>query len=347
MADSPAVFSSLDGLLCRLQQLGATRVLCKPLVENDNTKQQVYLGGNFEVLRLLPYRDIRTEQKGTRPNFKADLSLFWIDAEDRTARAPEAKLILYPDYPEVRFSGFLRGCPIAPSLLMQPTPGKDRIHSKKPDGRELLFGVSNSGQVLAYLAAPGSNVALEIQNRRQSGKLKLIGVFSEILFPEADDSKLVLLSRLREIHRQGWHPSQKLNREGRAEPYAAQNGGGYTLEALFGVKPNGDAVPDFLGWELKAYSQGRVTLMTPEPDVGYYGSNGVESFVRRYGHACEAGVLYFTGTHKVNVVCGATTQTLMLEGFDSASGKILDVGGGIFRWTARALCLQVGRSWIY
>jgi hypothetical protein len=34
-------------------------------------------------------------------------------------------------------------------------------------------------------------------------------------------------------------------------------------------------MPDFLGWEMKAYSGDRITLMTPELDGGMYGENGV------------------------------------------------------------------------
>lgn len=109
----------------------------------------------------------------------------------------------------------------------------------------------------------------------------------------------------------------------------AQNGGGYTLEALLGIKPNGEAAPDFMGWEVKAYSGSRITLMTPEPDSGYYGQNGVEAFVRKYGRQLPDDVLYFAGMHKVGAPCVSSGQTLLLEGFDSSSGKILDVNGGI------------------
>lgn len=72
-----------------------------------------------------------------------------------------------------------------------------------------------------------------------------------------------------------------------------------------------------------------MTLMTPEPDSGYYGKNGVEAFVRKYGRQLPDDVLYFTGTHKVGVNCASSGQTLILDGFDSNNGKILNVDGGI------------------
>ena len=112
-------------------------------------------------------------------------------------------------------------------------------------------------------------------------------------------------------------------------PYTARNGGGYTLEALFGIVPNGISAPDFLGWELKAYSSGRVTLMTPEPDTGYYGTKGVEAFVRKYGRPIANDVLYFTGTHRANEKCTGSGHTLTLRGFDLLARKIVDVDGGI------------------
>ena len=46
------------------------------------------------------------------------------------------------------------------------------------------------------------------------------------------------------------------------------------------IIPNGRSEPDYMGWEMKAYSSGRITLMTPEPDGGMYGEAGVKAFVR-------------------------------------------------------------------
>ncbi|MGB9150151.1 MAG: MvaI/BcnI family restriction endonuclease, partial [Burkholderiales bacterium] len=127
----------------------------------------------------------------------------------------------------------------------------------------------------------------------------------------------------------GWHISCRLNRDGQVIPYAAQNGGGYTLEALLGVKPNANSTPDFLGWEIKAYSSGKVTLMTPEPDAGYYGKHGVREFVRKYGYDAGDDVLYFTGVHRANMLCSKSGQTLRLRGFDHVKKKITEVDGGI------------------
>lgn len=323
------VFPDLDSLLARFRELGARRILCKPLAENDNSKQQIYLGGNFEVLRLLPYSEVRAEAGGARQNFKAALKLSRIDAAGHVAEAAGSQLILYPDYPEVRLSGFLRGCPIAPSGALRPVPKESRRFYNGPDGRFLFLAITDSNSILAYLALRDSRVAREVEQQQGRGSLAQSGVFLEVGIPGRGNARAELLSKLRQIHSAGWHESRRLNNAGVPIPYAAQNGGGYTLEALFGIRPNGESAPDFLGWELKAYGSSRVTLMTPEPDTGYYGKQGVEAFVRKYGHSRGDDVMYFTGMHRANERCNATNLTLTIRGFDAGKGKIVNVTGGI------------------
>lgn len=321
-------FGSLADLVNRFKALGATRVLCKRLAENDNSKQQIYLGGSFEVLQILPYKDIRTDSGFKRDTFKAELDFNWIDSAGRVSKAPGAQLILYPKYPEVRLSGFLRGCEIAPSDHMRPVQRGERV-SAGPDGRHLFLAVTPSNSVLAYLALLDDAISQEFEALAASEKLLVVGVFLEVPIADAGSSRQALLAKLRQIHANSWHESRRLNRSGIAIPYAAQNGGGYTLEALFGILPNGISAPDYQGWELKAYSTGKVTLMTPEPDTGYYGTNGVEAFVRKYGRQIENDVLYFTGIHRANVPCAVSRQTLEVRGFDVLTNKIVDVNGGI------------------
>lgn len=321
-------FQRLSDLVDRFKALGANRILCKPLAENDNTKQQIYLGGSFEALQLLPYTEVRADSGLKRETFKADLDLSWIDPAGHVAKAPGAKLILYPKYPEVRLSGFLRGCPIAPSRHMQPIPKGSRA-SSGPDGRLLFLATTPTNSVLAYLAVRGDALAAEFDSIRRTGRLLQVGVFLEVPLQDSATSKQVLLNKLREIHLAGWHSSRRLNSSGIVIPYTAQNGGGYTLEALLGIVPNGISAPDFQGWELKAHGSGRVTLMTPEPDGGYYGRHGVEAFVRKYGRTLQGDVIYFTGTHYANRVCSTTGQTLTVRGFNADTGKIEDVSGGI------------------
>lgn len=322
-------FNNIDSLIQAMRSLGAVNLLCKPLAENDNTKQQIYLGGSYETLKQLPFSELRSEPGLKRQNFKASLNFFWMNENAQMEQATGAQLILYPDYPEIRLSGFLRGCSIAPSALLQPVPKEARLHNNGTDGRCLFLGVTTENKILAYLSPTGSTISAEMTKRIQDGHCQLNGVL--YLIPNTDqiDSRTILLARLREIHQAGLHQSKRLDKQGVAIPYKAQNGGGYTLEALLGIKPNSKAAPDFMGWEVKAYSGSRITLMTPEPDSGYYGQNGVEAFVRKYGRQLPNDVLYFTGTHKVGSPCTSSGQTLFLDGFDSNTGKILSVDGGI------------------
>lgn len=322
-------FNNIDDIVKAMKAFGATSFYCKPLAENDNTKQQVYLGGSFEVLKQLPFSQIHSDAGIKTPNFKAAINLFWINPAGLAEQASGAQLILYPDYPEVRLSGFLRGCSLAPSKLMQPIPKPLRQYNNGPDGRYLFFGVTPDSKIFAYLAASHSTVSSEAVQKIGNDTFSPNGVLFQIYEEEKLDSRTILLEHLREIHHAGWHNSIRLSKDGHVMPYTAQNGGGYTLEALLGIKPNGESAPDFMGWEIKAYSRSRITLMTPEPDSGFYGENGVAAFVRKYGRKLPDDVLYFTGTHKAGQQCKASGQTLSLDGFDANKGKITKVDGGI------------------
>lgn len=52
---------------------GCQKIYLKNLSPNDNSKNQVYLGGSFEILNILPIAEIKTEEAGdwNRERFKA------------------------------------------------------------------------------------------------------------------------------------------------------------------------------------------------------------------------------------------------------------------------------------
>jgi len=317
-------FAELSQLVSCFRDLGATRVFYKSLSENDNSKQQIYLGGSFEVLSYFPYGTVHAEPGLKDPVFKAAVSFFWVGPHS-IEQAHTAQLILYPRYPEVRLSGFLRGCKTAPNRHLRAIPKAVR---KGSDGRVLFFGTTPDGRTLAHLATAGSPLAFEALLAPQNDS----GIFRELAVPgtPAGDSRSVVLQRLLEIQRLGAVPSMRLDKTGERIPYLARNGGGYTLEALLGIRPNGDATPDFMGWEIKAFSRDRITLMTPEPNGGFYGTDGVGAFVRRYGRPVAGkDQLYFTGVHQYGRPNATTLMTLSLSGFDPSKGTITDVGGRI------------------
>ncbi len=305
------VFDTLTALVSRFSALGATRVFFKPLAENDNSKQQVYLGGSFEVLTFFPYGTVHAEPDLKEPTFKAALEFHWVGPKT-VEKAQGAQLILYPRYPEVRLSGFLVGCRTAPRMHLRPIPKQDR---KGVDGRIMFFGTTADGRTLSHLAPAESALAYEALLAPYIDA----GLFKElpIVGTPAGDSKSLVIQKLREIQLMGPVPSMRLDRAGNCIPYKARNGGGYTLEALLGIKPNGDAAPDYLGWEIKAFSGSHITVMTPEPDGGFYGENGVGAFVRRYGrHVSGKDQMYFTGRHFYGKADRTTSMTLGLVGFD-------------------------------
>lgn len=316
-----------------MRDYGAARVYAKKLSPNDNSKNQVYLGGGFGALNIIPHGEIITDtrqmagSKQDRP--KAKVSFFWVDANGRHP-APDAQLILYPDYPEVRMSGFLKGCRAAPSELM----------TCREAGRVLFFGITSQGEVLGYVTGPDDPITAELN----TGQYQTIGVFHEIPanLTEKASTKDILLAELRRIYGLHWIASQKLGKDGHKMPYSARNGGGYTLEAELGIAPNGYSEPDFMGWEVKQYGVGDftkflpktpVTLMTPEPTGGLYKTDGPAEFLRRYGYPDKSGKpdrYNFGGIYTCGgAYHGDTGLRMTINGYDLAGEKITNLSGGI------------------
>ena len=312
---------------------GATRIYAKNLAPNDNSKNQIYLGGDFSALNVIPHGEIYSDDTAiagaVRDRAKAKVNFFWVD-EGGKHRAPDAGLILYPKYPEVRISGFLKGCREAPSGIMRV----------RDEGRLLILGITPEGEVLGCATDAAHPVAVEIRNYRWP----MIGVFLELPLhaDQTGSPKDRLLNELRRISRLNWIASQKLAADGTKQPYSARNGGGYTLEAELGITPNGYAEPDFMGWEVKQYGvrdfvrfapKSPVTLMTPEPTGGIYREEGVGEFMRRFGYEDQSGKedrINFGGRYDcLRGLHDLTGLRMVLSGFDSQSGKITDLDGAL------------------
>ncbi|RLB29197.1 MAG: MvaI/BcnI restriction endonuclease family protein [Deltaproteobacteria bacterium] len=241
------------------------------------------------------------------------------------SKAPNVQIILYPQYPEVRISGFLKGCKSAPSELIR----------MRQEGRILFFGIRHNGTVLGYVTAHDSPLANEIRAKED---LKQTGVFRELPLTEQADSKTIVLRELGRIHRRGWIQGKRISKRG-VIGCNSSNAGGYTLEAELGILPNGFSEPDFLGWEVKQHTvsrfgstAGRITLMTPEPTEGYYREEGAEAFVRRFGAPDRIGRadrLNFGGIHHVDRRCERTGLTMVIHGYDFEKKAITETGGGI------------------
>ncbi|WP_171231952.1 MvaI/BcnI family restriction endonuclease [Ruegeria sp. HKCCA4812] len=325
----------LSSFIELLSSFGAVRFYAKPLAANDNSKNQVYLGGGFGALNIIPHGSIKddvTHVAGSvRDRAKAPVNFFWVTS-GKPESAPDAQLILYPKYPEVRMSGFLRGTKNGPNSLM----------TSRAEGRVLILGICDDGRVLGDVFGRDHPAAIRLSEL--AGVLSTSGVFLELtqLRSGVQDTRAALLAALKNIYDEEWIASCKIGKSGQPEPYSARNGGGYTLEAKLGISPNGYAEPDFLGWELKQYgvrdferyiAKSPVTLMTPEPTGGFYRDAGVEAFLRRFGYPDKSGKkgrINFGGVYtNTKEHHPDTGLALRLEGFDAAKGKIEDLDGCI------------------
>src|ERR1035437_9836215 len=311
-------------------QAGCTRLYAKPLAENDNSKNQVYFGPDFQALNLFPNTGIFPDSSTKNPIFKAKLHFGWLQPNAQFAEAPGAQLILYPQYPEVRFSGFLKGCVAAPSDLM----------AGRLTGRVLFLGVTTDRRVVGFVVGANSEIAREFLTSRLQPSL---GVFIEITLPTipgSEDSRTQLLAELKRIHGLGWIDSKQLDSDGQLKPCNAPQCGGFTWEEELVIAKNSSAEPDFLGWEVKQHAvssfesmaAGAITLMTPEPTGGFYKEKGVEAFVRKFGYADKKDRpdrMNFGGVHRSGERHETTHLTMTLPGYDAERGRITDANGCI------------------
>jgi len=338
---------SLESVTSIFQRAGATQLFIKYLAENDNSKNQIYLGHNYAALNILPLGPMTVDnsKRGSRyDRFKASISFYWLTKDGQMALAPHAQLILYPNYPEVRLSGFLKACPDAPSDLM----------NVRIAGRAMLLGITEDRKVMGLILPVGSLIVKELSG---FPALPKAGVFLDgtTLLAGTGNARKDLFLAVKSIYDKGWIEGKRLSR-GKSIPYDSPNGGGYTFEAELGINPNGDSVPDYMGWEIKQYgsrdleipqASHRITLMTPEPTQGEYKSLGVEKFIRKYGYPDRHGRadrFNFGGIYISNLRVESTGLTLALEGFDPSNCKIMKPEGGIVLLNDKK---EVAAKWMF
>lgn len=327
------MFKSLAHLITAMETYGAVRFYAKKLSPNDNSKNQVYLGGDFSVLNIIPHSDISVNTESVagskRDRSNANIKFHWID-ESGFYLAPNSKLILYPKYPEVRMSGFLKGCKNSPSHIMR----------SRDEGRILFLGIANDGNIYGFATNCEDTLTKELSAQIS---WQTNGVFIEIP-PNANhqlDTKSQLLQKLTSIYQKKWITSQKMRVDGSIHPYAASNGGGYTLEAELGISPNGYAAPDYLDWEIKQYgvkdfvsfqAKSVVTLLTPEPTGGIYKDLGLEHFLHEFGYPDKKGRanrINFGGIYSLNKDFHKETRLkLVLNGYNPSKNTITDIQNG-------------------
>ncbi|MEO6850821.1 MAG: MvaI/BcnI family restriction endonuclease [Mucilaginibacter sp.] len=320
---------TLENLKKVFSDNGCDKVYVKTLSANDNSKNQVYLSGSYDILNIFPISEVKADSSGDwkKERFKATINFSWITSEGNISPAPNSQFILYPKYPEVRFSGFLMGSKNAPSDLM----------TKRLPGRLLFLGIAKNGITLGFVSSPNSEITNAINKLNLNTEL---GVFKILDLIPLVNYRALLLNELLRIHKLGWITSKRLNKANEILPCLSPNCGGYTLEAELGITPNGYSEPDYLGYEIKQFkavsfdkiANEVITLMTPEPNGGIYVKNGIDNFIRTYGYEDKNGIedrLNFGGIHKVGSRQSLTGLTLELIGFDSESSKIRNANGSI------------------
>ncbi len=322
-----------DQLLTTMTGLGVCRLVAKALAPNDNSKNQIYLGGDYSAIQLLPFGALREDHEvaagSKRARMKAGLELYWITNGGDVEKAEGANLILYPKYPEVRLSGLLRG-------VHDPAPAE--IMAPRAEGRWLFLGITGDGKILAFPASRGSPCANWAEETVAGHSITAVGVFHEFQLPNT--GRPDIMTALLGIADRDWIASKRLDGAGNILPCNSRNCGGYTLEAELGITPNGRADPDYDGWEVKQFDVGnlaspkggRVTLMTPEPNGGLYVEAGPDAFLRKFGYSDRSGIvdrINFGGVHRFGIRHAITTLELALTGWDAEKGKMTRVDGGI------------------
>jgi hypothetical protein len=320
------------GVRQQFRDLGCDLVLVKVLGRNNNSKQQVWLASHLNELAMLPFGSPRarpgssTKRSDTGAIFHCDVDFSWIGPTGVT-RAPTTKLVYHPQYPEVRLSGFLQGCPTAPSHLM-------RIEDRgKEEGRVLLMGINqDSGAVYGILV--GADAPLAAAMREMHLEKRGILMFWPLKGHVAKDPRRLLLAEICGVARGGWFPGQRLTRSGLV-PYRARNGGGYTIEALLGITANSNAAPDRHGHEIKQFGvtsmdrprRTAITLFDIVPDGGEFQRLGAGDFIRARGHLNpQLRRFDFAGVHRLGHTPPRTGARLSIEGYD---GENLQADGSV------------------
>lgn len=352
----------IDQVYALLRNAGAESIWVKRLVANNNSKQQVWLASDPSDLSFLPlgtptYTPGKSQKKRAgSPVIQIPVPWYWV-TPDGINEAPNSKFCYYPQYPEVRFSGFLQGSKNAPSELMSEAK---RGHE---ENRCLFFGTvknnSERGEHVVGLVvgapSPATQYVLNMDNFK-SGHICPVVYQTEHAVGEFS----VLEDALTDIVGKRIVPWRLKNDGSIEKPYYAPNAPGLTLEAELGVGENAIPGPDFDIWELKAIKQNslekrsnhRVTLFTPQPDMGWITEHSQVDFVMQYGHISgvdESGdpTEYYLTTKDINRLGESKDDAhldLRLVGFEDA--KHFDPNGYIALFDKETGQLAAGWSYL-
>ena len=287
----------------RFAELGCEQVIVKVLAPNqDNEKNQVYLGTKDSLLTLLPgtlsflaeSRSVakRHSQLGIGKEV-LHLNFSWISDSGDLNPAPHAKVICYLQYPELRFSGFLKDCSDAPRSLRRDSQDdyQWRVLFLGVKGEEVIGSVvtdRNGERLLSKISElpllPGQDL------------IRVLPLANSLDSPDLT----ALLDELGEAAG-NWHEAMALTAGAdRPSLRQSQQGSGWTLEALLGIPMNSTKGPDKFGYEIKALApKSAISLITSEPDFGLRKELGLSEFLHGFGWqgTKNDGSFRFNGEH--------------------------------------------------
>lgn len=281
---------NLESVAALFAPFNVEKLLIKILAPSqDNDKNQINFGKSKKgILNLFPgdiSLELLNESRSTEKAYSdagspkpcLNLDFYWIDPQSgEPHKAPEAKIIDYIQYPEARFSGFLRNCVSAPDCLR-------RTSQKNYEMRALVLGVNGSGQTFGLtLTSDLDPVFSLIVDLPKSSIAPLFHVY--LIGHEGRSEEQLLIAEICNLIGK-WHKSQII-RKGHGEPSAFKGpaGAGNTLEAIMKIPANAKKEPDKYGYEIKAFRKGgKISLMTPTADRGEEGRLSFREFMNTYG----------------------------------------------------------------
>lgn len=249
-------FRTLEELSDAFRTVGCEELVIKLLSKNqDNEKNQIYFGSSLSLTQYFPgdieLRAASTSTTKARSNSGAaivslTMDFFWLWPNEKPSKAPNAKVVEYGQYPEVRLTGFLSQSQHAPDALR-------RNEQDAYGQRALVLGVSNE-RVYAAVVTEADSVQL-INQLAALPRWPLQNLFKTI--PIMTSTKVIdsttLLTELRNISGIVQRP-RKLKKLGQRPEFIPVGGqaGGWTLEALLNIPMNAKSAPDKYGFEIKA-----------------------------------------------------------------------------------------------
>lgn len=309
-------FHSVGQLADVLTKHNVRDAIIKPLSKNHNDKNQVYSGADFKP--LMPFFEVSFQERTASVSTKKAGTLkgsaileatfdnfHWLEYSGKEVRARNVKMIIYPQYPEARLSGFLTVDGTMPRSM-----SVEFTKNNPASVRYLVLGRRNQGEVLALMILDPTPTFTDEFKSLPNAEKSRVWKYLDLGSTSSDRLKTLLMKAASTSHR-----GCRFNMNGQIIPFNGTQVCGYTLEQACGILPNNDKSGDYEGIELKAHTQKKVTLFTPEPDLGDY-ADDFNNFMKTFGYQDARGNFRLTGIHKVGTVSKKSGLRMTIENYD-------------------------------